>query len=528
MDTSPTNETAERVNLSIEPNSTTPSKNYPFTQPATFNTPFLGLRAKLSLSFVSPIVIYLLFSAWHLYRARETVQLIVFGTKEAFIQNCQDLERSISTLASFPDIAAEAAHHALIVGIESTIEQTSQGLKIMLQGILETIEFIVTFLTGTWRCFLVHLADSGIPLIADIGDGGVQAIDQLTATLMVLLTLPFNELGVLIQQEMNSRGFQEAIAKISVQPMENIEFCAGTMRSLSVDMLMADFRRWILVPALPLEGAYPADHSPAPKESNRTLFFWFAAYITHPPALTCLLLGSLGLILVYTQITLLNYARAHYRPVLFLQPTLTTLSHTVLLDVRRAMAHSSAQFAHDTNAELARLESTINTQVFGAIVRSAGEMASALENVQTSLVEGVQEVFGGLFGALVLAVLGCLLLNKLDRVRTGLVWVQNHAQMSLPRLAPEVLVLSQARVDRMVRNAMEGQGFVAMKQQQGQGQEQIGVVVSRILARFEDQLRWELPVYYGLVLVWVAVVALGVAGVYFRRRETNNENKMNS
>ncbi|KAG0016388.1 plasma membrane fusion protein prm1 [Podila clonocystis] len=149
--------------------------------------------------------------------------------------------------------------------------------------------------------------------------------------------------------------------------------------------------------------------------TNRTLFLWFMTYITHPPALTCLLLGALGLILVYTQITLLNYARLHYRPVLLLQP-LTALSHTVLVDIRRAMAHSSAQFARDTNAEIARLESSINTQVFGAIVRSAGEMASALENVQTSLVGGVQEAFGGLFGALILAVLGCLLLNKLDRV----------------------------------------------------------------------------------------------------------------
>ncbi|KAF9337615.1 plasma membrane fusion protein prm1 [Podila minutissima] len=582
MDTS-TNETAKTVNLSKEPNSTTPGNNYPSVQPAPSNTPFLGLRAKLSLSFVSPTVIYLLFSSWHLYRARETVQSIVYSTKEALVQNCRDLERSISTLASFPDIAAEAAHHALIVGIESAVEQTSQGLQIMLQGILETIEFIVTFLTGTWRCFLAHLADSGIPLISDIGDGGVQAIDQLTATLMELLTLPFNELGVLIQQEMNPQGFRESIAKISVQPMDKIKFCADTTGSLPVDALTADFRRWILYGTLGIitvaalmtfvnmgliayqhcrwkvhiqrimlqlpkihststtqhashmSGTHTKDlelseattattaaaqidqltHHPLifcfidaashrlfpTNESNRTLFLWFTTYITHPPALTCLLLGFLGLILVYTQITLLNYARTHYRPVLLLQPTLTTFSHTVLLDVRRAMTRSSAQFARDTNDELARLESTINAQVFGAIVRSAGEMASALEIVQMSLVEGVQEVFGGLFGALVLAVLGCLLLNKLDRVRAGLIWVQNHAQMSLPRLAPEVLVVSQARVDRMMQKAMEGQGSGGSPQQQqgqGQGQEQIGVVVARILARYEDQLRGELPVYYGL------------------------------
>ncbi|KAG0018095.1 plasma membrane fusion protein prm1, partial [Podila clonocystis] len=246
MDTSTTNKDVETADLSKESIATTPGNNHPSTQPTSSNTPFLGLRAKLSLSFVSPTIIYLLFSAWHFYRARETVQLVVLGTKEALVQNCQDLERSISTFASFPDIAAEAAHHALIIGIESAVEQVSQGLQIMLHGILETIEFIVTFLTGTWRCFLVHLADSGIPLISDIGDGGVQVIDQLTATLMGLLTLPFNELGILIQQELNAHGFRESIAKISVRPMDKIEFCAGTVGSLSVDALTEDFRQWIL------------------------------------------------------------------------------------------------------------------------------------------------------------------------------------------------------------------------------------------------------------------------------------------
>ncbi|KAF9213547.1 hypothetical protein BGZ59_005177 [Podila verticillata] len=592
------NQTEEAIDIGKEPISTTHGDTNPPTLPTSFNTPFLGLCAKLSLSFATPTVIYLLFSAWHLYRARSTVQSIVLSTKETLVQNCQDLERSISTLASFPDIAAEAAHHALAVGIESAVEQISQGLQIMLQGILETIEFIVTFLTGTWRCFLVHLASSGIPLISDIGDGGVQAIDQLTATLMGLLNLPFNELGVLIQQEMNTQGFRESIAKISVQPMDKIEFCAGTVGSLSVDALTADFKRWILYGTLgivavavlmtcvnmgliasahrrwkvhlqrimlqlpKIDSAPTLQHASHVSKNdtkdlevsdattstvakidqlthhplifrfvdatsrrlfpthstNRNLFLWFITYITHPPALTCLMIGCLGLLFVYTQIALFNYARTHYRPLL-LQP-LTTLSRTVLLQVHRGMARSSAQFAADTNAEIARLESTLNAQVFNAIVRSAGEMASALEQVQTSLTAGVQDVFGGLFGALVMAVLSCLLLNKLDNVRQGLVWVEGHAQMRLPRLAPEVLVVSQARVYQMVK-AMMAQTAGQQQEGQGQGQEQVGVVVARILAQYEDQLREELPVYYGLVLVWGVVVGMGVAGVCFKRREMN-------
>ncbi|KAG0344907.1 plasma membrane fusion protein prm1 [Podila humilis] len=618
MEKSVPNKKLDFINLKEEPCSVSAAPRHSIhsvyaKDNISIRRPFLGLRAKLSLAFfTSPSVIYLLFSAWHLYRARLSVQTIVFNSKASIVENCQDLERSISVFASLPEMAAEVTHHTLVIGIDSAIQQVSQGLLMVLQGVLETIEFIVAFLTGTWRCFLVHLADSGIPMLSDIGDGGVLAIDQLTEALMVLLTAPFNELGVLIQQEMtNTLEFREAISKISIQPMNKIEFCPGTVESLSVEALTSDFKRWILYGAIGILGVAvigvlanmvlawyqhrrwkihvgriahqlsglistppntatienvihdPTSTPPRPQASLRataaskstttavhidqlahhpTLFhfvnsfsrrlfpnneqrrngiLWLATYITHPPAMTCLIIGILGVALVYAQIAALNYARTHYSPSVF-QPALRDLSRTIVTEIRESMTRSSAKFAHDTNLEIEQLETHFNQNIFGAIVHATKEMSTVLTEAQTSLERGVEGIFGGLFGALVMAVLSCLLLNKLGKVKAALIWVQGHAQMSLPRLSPEVLILSQARVDKMLQVTMAsssllldrggGVGNTTFGDERGGrtvGGQAVGVLVTRILDEYEDQIRQELPVYYSLLAVWGVIVVLG-------------------
>ncbi|KAF9426839.1 plasma membrane fusion protein prm1 [Podila epigama] len=555
--------------------------------------PFLGLHAKLSLAFASPMVIYLLFSAWHLYRARDTVQTIIMSTKTSLTESCQDLERAISILSAFPDIAADATRQALVVGIDTVIHQTSYGLQVILQGVLETIEFIVTFLTGTWRCFLVHLATSGLPVLSEIGDGGVQAIDELTVSLMVLLSGPLNALAMIIQEEMlMTEQIKKAIlgTGTSLQQQNNrteikAGFCVAAVGEdtlSSVNVLIEDFQRWILYGALIMVGgavlvialnmaltAYyhrrwkiylghisgvlysvvdtpvhgQAEHvlimsGSQPEETikvtatqlvqharhpmvfhfantfawwmfpkdktKRDLFLWCMDYISHPPAVTCLTIGLLGLILVYGQLAFLAYTRTHYRPQeMSLQPVITHLSLIAQSQIQQAMTSASFKFSNETNAIVTAFETDLNERVFGAVAASAKEMSSALAQVQRSLVEGVYEVFGGLFGELVLAVLRCLLLNKLDKVQAGLFWVQNHAQMTLPRLAPEVLIISVGRMDQVVNIAM---GNEAVTSRAGM---EMGLWVGQVLDRYEEGLRRELSVYYSLVMVWVIVFLAG-------------------
>ncbi|GJJ68254.1 phosphoribosyl 1,2-cyclic phosphate phosphodiesterase [Entomortierella parvispora] len=255
-------------------------------------------------------------------------------------------------------------------------------------------------------------------------------------------------------------------------------------------------------------------------EDNQSLYFWFAYYIARHEAVVCLFIGLLGLALVYGQIALIQYARDHWQPLL--ASTLTDLSDEALDFVNGAIQSSSIAFATQTNDALARVESSLNTDVFGEIVQAAAEMDTALNSVQSTLIQGIQAVFGStLFGKLALAVLQCLLLNKLIIIESGLAWIQQNARISLPRLKDDVLMVNQTLVNQLVNEALAlGTSSPATASTAGartggillRKTQVVEEAIGKVFSEYESRLRGELPVFYGLVLAWVAVVVMGAIG----------------
>ncbi|KAG0054469.1 plasma membrane fusion protein prm1 [Gryganskiella cystojenkinii] len=578
-------------------------------------SPFPGLQAKLSQAFASYAVVFLLISAYRLFRTRDSVFSMVTTAKQTLASDCLGLEKSVSTLTSFPHFAAQGVNHGLVTALDSAVSQIGYGLEAVLSGILSTIELILAFLTGTWRCFLSNLADSGIPVISEISAGGIQAIDDLNNVILGTLTLPFNDLGAIIQQRMADPQIGLQI-NIPVLPMQQVEFCDKALNLAQVDTLTNEFQqlivygtyalltmaflatlgnmvwiwfhhyRWqthvsrimqhiarLRIPRIIRQGkcstvidrkephpnptenkkrdqddvrmyalkvSYMTQHPLLyrmldwssrclfPEDENKqSVYFWFVYYIARPEVLVCLLIGLLGIGLTYAQIALVEYGRTHWRPLLM--TTITDLSDLVLGLVNEAMATSSVAFAKQTNSALTNVETDLNTNVFGGIVQAATEMNSALVSVQMTLLQGIEAVFGtSLFGKLVQAVLQCLLFNKLQMVEAGLSWIQANARISLPRVSEDVLMIDQTLVNQLVNSAlsvgsqttttMSGRSKVPTPTSTSSGpflQNKVHAIedaVSKVFTTYEDELRRELPVYYGLVLVWLIVVVMGIIG----------------
>ncbi|KAI7832327.1 hypothetical protein BC939DRAFT_435205 [Gamsiella multidivaricata] len=567
--------------------------------------PFLGLCAKLSQAFASYTVIFLIISAYRLFQTRSSVDTFVLDAKQTLFTDCYTLEKTATTLASFPQFAAQSVNRGLIATLDTAISQIGYGLVVVLSGVLATLDFVIGLLTGTWRCFLNNLADSGIPVLSEVGQGGVQAIDQVDNTLLDLLALPLNDLGKVIQDRMADPQIG-LVLNMPTIPVQKVVLCDKVLGLVDVDAMAEDLKRWILygtlvvltlaVVAMLCNMAWIAfrhrrwtlhvsrvlqqvetiskeatsvaidpsgnheetksstwtpkdsrlcavriDHLTRhpllyrfleassrcffPRDENaRGLYFWFMFYITQSQAVVCLCVGILGLLMIYAQLTLLDYARAHYRPLL--NTALVDLSVTVPQLVNGIMHTSSVAFATETNTALSSLESDLNTHVFSGIVNAAASMSAALVNVETTLVQGIQTVFGDtLFAKLILAVIQCLLLNKLAAVEAGLAWIQGHVQLALPRLEDDVLMMNPTELQKLVAAAVEEMAppslfnGVSMNSNNSTGgvvQSKVykaEIVIGRVFQQYEDELRRELPMYYGLVAVWWAVLAMGIVGV---------------
>ncbi|KAF9198953.1 plasma membrane fusion protein prm1, partial [Haplosporangium sp. Z 27] len=546
------------------------------------NRPFPGLGAKLSQAFVSYTVIFLLISTYRLYLIRNSVDTYIDDAEQALASDCLALQRTVTNLASIPNFAAQSVNNGLVSVLDSVVSQIGYSLEIILSGFLETIDFVIGILTGTWRCFLENLSNSDIPLLSEIGTGGVEALDQIQNAVVGLLALPLNGLEEIIQQQMENPQIEQFL-ELPVLPIPNVEFCTNVLNPVGLEILRQDIQEWILYgiyglliltlmtifgnmvwiaflhkrsktqiermirqfKAFSEESARNEKHaqpsSPESKEEKeeirnhqilkycslrvshmarhplvfrlvewsskrlfpkdkdkQSLYFWFVHYVTNPQAVTCLFLGLYGLILVYSQIAVMDYVSAHYRPAL--TTVLTNVVDLALESVNNAMSTTSITFANKTNTMLQNVEIDLNANVFNNIIRAAQEMNGTLVQVQSTLVQGIQAVFGdGAFGQLVLAVLQCLLFEKLTIVEIGLTWIQENAKITLPRLSGDILMMDPEEMNKLVAEAVNEMPMMNSSE-----------IFEGFFEKVKQDQREMLPVYYGLIGIWVVVFLMGV------------------
>lgn len=574
-----------------------PHDNTPTKEQSRPVQPYLGLPAKLSQAFASYAVVFFVISAFQLYRTRTAVEQFTADAKASVAQECYALEKSFSTVAILPNMAAQGINRGLINAVEASISQVGYGLVVALTGLISTLELTMGFLTGTWRCFLANLADSGIPLLSDVGAEGVQAIDELNGAVLGLLAGPFNGLGELIESKMADPQVGN-LATIPVMAIPKIIFCEQALNLVAADKLAGDFGQWIyygtmmllatalavmlgnmvviwyhhrrwmthvgrvqellpgiaaessgrrakVTPAQQSEKQQEAEKDPVDKdddheqqkleamrishmvqhpllyrfmdwsskrlfrtdETKQNIYLWFIHYVTHPPAVVCLFIGLLGLVLTFGQIAVIEHMRQNYRTIL--APSIRDLSTTIFNSVQGAMQTASVAFSTETNSALSVVETDLNEAVFSEIIRAAAELNNALVQVQTTLTEGVRKAFGdSIFAKFVGAVLQCLLLNKLEAIERGLSWVRENAHIQLPRITEDMLMMDRTQLDLLVTESVD----TLMDPSSSARMQKVENAVSGVFTQYEDALRRELPLYYGLAVVWLIVLVMGLVG----------------
>ncbi|KAF9925991.1 hypothetical protein FBU30_004314 [Linnemannia zychae] len=174
----------------------------------------------------------------------DLVDQIAVNAKTLVTQECYALEKSLSIITSFPNLAAQGVNRGLVATIDASISQVGYGLTLALSGVLSTLELVMSILTGTWRCFLTNLADLEIPLLSGIGSDGVRAIDELNIAVLGILAVPFNGLGELLETAMADPqiGIQVTVPNLNTP---NIVFCEKALDLVTLDKLTGDFKRWI-------------------------------------------------------------------------------------------------------------------------------------------------------------------------------------------------------------------------------------------------------------------------------------------
>jgi hypothetical protein len=145
-----------------------PSQNEPYL------TPYLGLRARLSQTWINRWTVLLLLVLIRTIFAIASVDDNLVTARKQALSACTSVENVGSAMASMPHYMSQGVNELTAASIEKAINGLMQMLTLTLTGVEEIVVFFINLLTQTYIC-LITLAVSGglhvaVSVAEDVGD----------------------------------------------------------------------------------------------------------------------------------------------------------------------------------------------------------------------------------------------------------------------------------------------------------------------------------------------------------------------
>ena len=117
---------------------------------------YIGLKAKLSRSYLSPyllVVIILIMSLWNM---RQSIDSKIEETQFRLDSSCRGLEIAATSLASTPHYVASQTNAAVVAAISSTVSHMGKTLMMM----IKLLNQLILILLKRYKKLLICILDS--------------------------------------------------------------------------------------------------------------------------------------------------------------------------------------------------------------------------------------------------------------------------------------------------------------------------------------------------------------------------------
>ncbi|KAJ1309931.1 hypothetical protein OPQ81_006690 [Rhizoctonia solani] len=232
---------------------------------------------------------------------------------------------------------------------------------------------------------------------------------------------------------------------------------------------------------------------------------FFFAYVFHPAALACLLIGLFGLISVQIQLAAIGPIQKHYSSQV--SNSVSDFTNSIALSINGAMREDSAAYAAQVNAQTSAIQSTINDDLFGWVNGTTVTLNNTLVAFYDDIQSTVELVFGGtLLEAPAREFIRCLIGTKVQGIENALTFVHDHLKVNLPTVSDDVLLLSNSSVNEITQPislAAVGDGT-----QSGDGSG--SGIVGKVIARYITSLKKERVMFLIFLGLWAFVVVIAL------------------
>ncbi|CAJ0757187.1 702_t:CDS:2 [Entrophospora sp. SA101] len=183
---------------------------------------------------------------------------------------------------------------------------------------------------------------------------------------------------------------------------------------------------------------------------NKNLVKWFFYYISHKPAVICLIIGISGVIAIYSQLALLNLIKHNYQA--SITTTIDQFSNNVVNLINSNLESKSKQFSNQSNTEIINIENTLNNNLFSWSNSTITTLNNTLNAAVDATTGFINDVFKDvpLINNLVLELVNCIIFVKIRGIEKGLKFIKDNSVITLPRVNDTILMIDSDNVKGIV------------------------------------------------------------------------------
>ncbi|CAJ0745674.1 17090_t:CDS:2 [Entrophospora sp. SA101] len=227
---------------------------------------------------------------------------------------------------------------------------------------------------------------------------------------------------------------------------------------------------------------------------NKNLVKWFFYYISHKPAVICLIIGISGVIAIYSQLALLNLIKHNYQA--SITTTIDQFSNNVVNLINSNLESKSKQFSNQSNTEIINIENTLNNNLFSWSNSTITTLNNTLNAAVDATTGFINDVFKDvpLINNLVLELVNCIIFVKIRGIEKGLKFIKDNSVITLPRVNDTILMIDSDNVKGIVdKNTNKILGAdSATSDDDGEG-------INKLFNSYEKGLKSELIVYWTFI-----------------------------
>lgn len=154
-----------------------PPRSAPHTAPS--DTPYLGLRARLSQVWINRWTILLLLILARTLLAIQGINHNVGSARREALSACSDVEAMGSAMASMPHYMSQGVNKLTAAGIDKSVNGLMSMSTLSVTAIEEIVVFVIGMMTNTYLCLITFAVTGSLRSVINVIDGAQDDINKL-------------------------------------------------------------------------------------------------------------------------------------------------------------------------------------------------------------------------------------------------------------------------------------------------------------------------------------------------------------